>query len=217
MSLRNLACQYLNIEADSLNTIIDIRQVLMNMEHTGYATNFEFYQQSRFLILSHIKDEEERDADTDWDDMAADLKKAGFTKFINVLDFGCGIGSAGLNLKTRMPIDKLYCVDPNSYSHNFVKYRTQVNGIQNVITKWEQDPSYNLIIAWGVFEHLEDEKAKLILLKLLGNLSNNGKLFLKNFYSDTEDYRFHFDKGTEITRLFEKFNDKIIYARHSDI
>ena len=217
MKVRELACQYLKLTPEALDSVIDTRQNLMNMERNMYSDNFGFYQNSKFLMASHIKDEEERDADTDWADMVNNLKQHNLTEFDNVLDFGCGIGSAGLNLKARVPINALYCYEPNHDSHYFIQHRIHAGQLQNIHTYWDKEVCYDLVIAWGVFEHLEDDEACILLNGLIRQLTDKGMLFLKNFYSDTDDYRFHFGKGKRIAQLFENYKDKIIYAKHSDI
>ena len=228
ISNRVLLSKQLKLPITDIDKLIDNRQLIMTAERASYTGNSRFYQESKFLILSHIKDEEERDADTDWDDMVYDLKREGFDAFDNVLDVGCGIGSAGFNLQSRMPVNHLYCFEPNIISSKFIKKRTDkadkteitinsrfafamdISGIRTAV-------KYDLIIAWGMFEHLTDKVAADTFTAMVSLLQPYGKIFLKNFYSDTEDYRLHFGKGEKITELFNKFADKIIYARHSDI
>lgn len=223
MLLKKQLINFLDITESSFDKFVALRQQLMQLEHSYYPDdpgNLKFYTLSDFLIYSHYQDEIERDADTDWEDMVQALKDRGKEAFNDVLDFGCGIGSAGFNLVRRMPVDNLHCHEPNILSSAFCMNRQKIindgKTTNIMISNTPFDKSYDLIILWGVLEHLPDASAFSIMNKLIDTLAPGGLLFLKNFYSDTEDYRFHFPKGDRMAHLFEVHKDKIVWAKYSD-
>lgn len=138
----------------------------------------------------------------------------------SMLDYGCGIGSAGLNLAPALSPDVVIdFMEPNQYARKFLTWRiprllkqTHVR-VQSYIRPYFP---YDLIIAWGVFEHIPDGHACILFHKLLGCLSPGGKLFLKNFYTQTDKYLQHFPLGPEMQKNYEQYKERIIYARHSD-
>ncbi len=221
-SIRTKLGNFLGLATAVIDARIKNREALMLAEAETYGDDLlAFYRDSEHLIYSHIKDEEERDDDTDWQDMVDSLDASGLDAYTTILDFGCGIGSAGRNLLDRISKDwdikKVYCYEMNRLSSRFIDTLKNPKLELTDETFGMFDRKYNLIIAWGVFEHIKDSDAGIILRNLLSVLVPGGKIFMKNFYSDETEYRFHFRKGPIMTGLLERNSDKIVYAKHSDI
>ena len=194
-------------------TIVEFEYKIGNPLQNCSVNPIDFYKTSKFMMFSNAQDEIERDIDTDWDDMITMLP----TIVNSFLDFGCGIGSVGINLLKRQQPEISYFVEPNVYSTEFLKWRLlgKTASVLNTLSEIPKDIKFEVILCWGVFEHLDDDTACLIFEELRSKLTSNGFIFIKNFYDQHDAYLLHFSRGEKIQRLFEHHKNKIKYARHS--
>lgn len=193
------------------------RAHLLEIEYNAWRNKhpnsplLEYYTHSNFMIFSNAQDEIERDNDTDWDDMVQCINK---NRFDCILDFGCGVGSAAWNLAKRVDVRAIHLYEPNLLAQQFLAKRfsgAYVCHSPDVVSAYK----YDLIIAWGVFEHLDETQTLNIFQLMLKSLSSDGKIFMKNFYEQHDDYLLHFPKSEAVSDLFEMHHDKIIFAKNS--
>ena len=217
MNVINELSEYLKISRGRVKKMMRSREAILETEyHIHVATSnkknpIDFYRSSRFMMFSNAQDEIERDKDTDWDDMRNDLSHK---KYSSILDFGAGIGSAGIQLSGMT--DDIFFYEPNIHALQFLEHRAKNRNLNFAVSSnFPAMHKFDLIVAWGVFEHIDDDLAAHYFKTLLSMLNPNGLFFLKNFYEQTDEYLLHFKKGTKMQQLYKKHEDKIIFARHS--
>jgi len=218
MGVLSELAQYLKKPESLVEEVLSSREHLFEIEYDIWrsinpdAHLLEFYMNSTLSMISNAQDEIERDLDTDWSDMMESIPH----QVTSVFDYGAGIGSAGLNFVERTPGASLSFFEPNRFAAQFLKWRAYQRKIEVIEEQiLSTRIKYDLIICWGVFEHLADITAEATAAYLVESLTDRGKLFVKNFYEQTDAYLLHFPKGPRMAKFYERFEDKIIFAKHS--
>lgn len=180
-------------------------------------SNLEFYSHSRFFMFSVVMDEMERNRDIDWKVMREQLSAY---HGIKILDYGAGIGSAGLQLVDRE--NHLHFFEPNDYMRRFLEWRVLQNGISDSIVVGERaellDEQYDLIVSWGVFEHLSENEVEQTLDWMVNHLTGAGKIYLKTWYSWEEEkelFAMHFSLSDRLREIYSRFQARIIWYNNT--
>jgi len=215
--------QYFGKSEDQIAEVLSNRESLFEIEHDIWESVnpgtplLNFYRDSNLSMISNAQDEIERDLDTDWPDMIQSVLTAPHSNPVgSVLDYGGGIGSAGLNFVSRVPAS-LHFYEPNKAAARFYKWRADhIYGI-DVVQECMMSTriKYDLIICWGVFEHLTDDVAEVTAHFLKQSLTDQGKIFFKNFYEQTDAYLLHYPRGPKMKKFYAENKDRIIFAKHS--
>jgi SAM-dependent methyltransferase len=95
------------------------------------------------------------------------IKKLSKNEKINILDYGCGVGS---NINMLRDFGKTEVFEPHHKTAQYVKKKFNINIINKIKKK------YDLIILTDVIEHIKNEK--IIIKKLLNSLKKNGHLLI---------------------------------------
>lgn len=224
MDLTTQLSKFFQLERKIIETIINLREdvffaehQLMKKKNKKNLTSKQFYTNSLFSLFSNAKDEFERDTDTDWYDMMMSLTHT-MKPVKSILDFGCGIASASYNFvkQYKYPVDSITLYDLNKLALLFAKHRFKTISIKTKTT-YVFYRKYDLILLWGVLEHLQDDEAFQIMTKLKKQLTKHGKFFIKNFYHQKDPYLLHFDKGTKMEKWFQENDKHIIFAKNSHV
>lgn len=111
---------------------------------------------------------------------------AGAVSGRRILDFGCGIATWSLVAASRGA--EAYCYEPNPTMREFAEWRARKHGLR--LTFLEQSPvsyahaaePYDDVVAWHVFEHLE--QPEVALDSLLRALRPGGRLLTESGFDD---------------------------------
>ena len=120
----------------------------------------------------------------------------------NILDFGCGIGSAALYL--GMNRNRVVGYDVNSELIEFARFRNKKFGLSNVTFTTEK-PDYgqfDLITALDTLEHIEDLHD--FILELGKGMKVGAKLYHYDVWGEQDVFPMHFDHHTEIKGWLEE-------------
>lgn len=113
------------------------------------------------------------------------LLPAGEIRGRRILDFGCGIATWSLIAAERGA--EMYCYEPNPVMREFAEWRAQKYGLRltfiddPVNTAHAAEP-YDDVVAWHVFEHLE--QPEVALNSLLRALRPGGRLLTESGFDD---------------------------------
>lgn len=218
LTIVNELHEFLGLSKNDVLFLLKHRELLIQTEaimaeKNGDSLN-EYYKNSKLYILSNAQDELERDVDVDWGIMK---KQLDFPQNKKILDFGCGIGSAGLKF---IDDNYVYFYDINQYSMKFLESRISYSRAGSLLRSCQdivnQCHNLDIIIAWGVFEHLSDDEAAEIFEMFIKVLSRTGKIYLKTFYHMRDDYLMHFNKGEKMSKLYEQYKDQIIWYNQEE-
>jgi 2-polyprenyl-3-methyl-5-hydroxy-6-metoxy-1,4-benzoquinol methylase len=86
---------------------------------------------------------------------------------INILDYGCGVGS---NINMLKDFGKVDVFEPHHQTAQYVKKKFKIKIINRIKIK------YDLIILTDVIEHIKNEE--IVIAKLVNSLKKNGHLFI---------------------------------------
>ena len=120
---------------------------------------------------------------------------------LNVLDFGCGIGSAAFWMGFRR--NKVVGYDINPYCIEFAEFRNKKFGLANVsFTQDEPDYSqFDLVVAIDALEHIEDLES---LIKKFGTMKKGAKLYHSDAFQLVGNHPMHFDHSKNIDKWLEE-------------
>jgi len=97
-----------------------------------------------------------------------------------ILDIGCGIGYATINLATLLPQYRITGIDNDKSGIAFAKKYNSQNNIHYIDSdffKLKKDKKYTYVFALEVYEHLPPLLHDLFIEKCLSTLAPGGKIF----------------------------------------
>ena len=156
----------------------------------------EFYKQNESQLMDLIKFNL---SDFYWTDRINPLKNE---RDKNILDIGCGIGTAALYLASNRNKVTGYEVNPKLLE--FAKARQEKFGFSNVFFTDSLQSRYrfDLVVAIDVFEHIEDLHG--FLLTLSDGMKSGAKLYHADVFETNEAYPMHFDHSESIDSWLEE-------------
>jgi SAM-dependent methyltransferase len=182
-----------------------------------------FYSTTQMYIWNHTLAEEKRIENGDFQRMYTLLSEGLHTEDLsnfNILDFGAGIGSAGLYLWDRGVAESMEFCEVNYSTRKFLKARLANRNLdhrkylihESLNAFWirehggVRDISFDLVIAYAVFEHMANPVLQHALMNLKRLLRPSGTLFMVN-YHDTFDgeYPMHYEMNRTREALFRAF------------
>lgn len=105
-----------------------------------------------------------------------------------VLDYGCGIGTFALQA-ARAGAD-VVCFEPNPVMREFLAWRAEKHGLSVTITgNRPDDETFEAIVCWHVFEHLEEPEADLDAM--LAMLREDGVAIFDDGFDDQHTPQHH--------------------------
>ncbi len=143
-----------------------------------------------------------------------------------VLDFGGGIGTHSIFAASRREVEHVYFVDLNPENREFVQYRANELGINDLISVHRdvdsvQEVEFDTLICLDVLEHLPNPTEQLLEFKKrlsIHSIALFNWYFFKGFKGE---YPFHFDDKDMVENFFftlqtnfmEVFHPFLITAR----
>lgn len=121
----------------------------------------------------------------------------------DVIDVGCGIGSASLFMAQNR--NKVRGIDLNPTLIDFCNYRKQKLGLSNVSfsTELPESGSFDLMLAIDMLEHIEELEP--FLMKLGKLVKSGGKLYHVDMFENHHEVRpFHFDHSKIVDECLHK-------------
>jgi len=156
----------------------------------------DFYKQSKAQLMDLIKFNL---SDAYWSDRMNPLKDETDK---NVLDIGCGIGTAALYLASNR--NKIVGYELNDNLLEFAKARQEKFGLSNIFFTDSLPPRhrFDLVVAIDVLEHIEDLHG--FLLDLSDGMKPGAKLYHADAFEKNEAYPMHFDHSEHIDEWLEE-------------
>ena len=136
-----------------------------------------------------------------------------------VLDFGGGIGTHALANAMSDSVEHVFFVDINQTNREFVKFRAEKLGLDKKISFHKSVENTNVknfdsIVCLDVLEHLEDPASQLEKFHKI-MVKDSVAIFNWYFYKgDNNEYPFHIDDETQITKFFETLQSSFIEIFH---
>jgi cyclopropane-fatty-acyl-phospholipid synthase len=118
-----------------------------------------------------------------------------------VLELGCGWGSATLYLAERFPGSRILGVSNSRPQREFILSRAQQRGLKNVeietadINRWDTARRFDRVISIEMFEHLRNYAD--LFQRIAGWLRPDGQLFTHIFCHRTTPYLFEVEGAAE--------------------
>ncbi len=129
--------------------------------------------------------------------LALTCERAGVEDGMEVLDLGCGWGSASLWIAARYPRCGVTSVSNSSLQGRFIRRRAAELGLRNLtvmtadVNRFESSQRYDRIVSVEMFEHMRNYDA--LLAKVAGMLTDEGRLFVHIFCHKRLPYLFETD------------------------
>jgi len=135
---------------------------------------------------------------------------------IKVLDVGCGIGQNSTML-ARLGID-VTIADLDSVTLKFAEHRFQKNKMPYKIWKMDTEnppeEKYDYIMAFEVFEHIDEDETEKIVKQLIKMKKKDTVIIMSTSFSKDAGYKgthpMHYDKTDKIKELLAELTNRII-------
>ena len=129
---------------------------------------------------------------------------------VNILDFGCGLGHASLNIATCIPNARIGFIDITIHRERFAAHLRDLLGLEP-LTEYTVD----LVIATEVLEHMEDP---LACIQYLDSRLRTGGVLVTNV-ADHEPSTLHISCDLSVVREFltehyDTISPERIYVKH---
>lgn len=133
---------------------------------------------------------------------------------LNVIEIGGGIGTVSLQLLIQK--NNVLCVEPNPVLRGFIDYRyrtllesleTGLKGFSICGTEWtigSESRSFDVAVAFDVFEHLHPKELERTLEALSRVLKAGGHLYFHNNWGQQDLYPMHIDHSGYWGGLLER-------------
>ena len=216
--LKSHLIEFLSLNEDDFNNFLDNAKIELANIHPGDSSieNSTFYED--IVGDKHLADLAAWHL-TSKEYIASTLKlQQKFSKDL-VLDFGGGIGTHALANSMSENVEHVFFVDINETNREFVKFRAKKLGLEQKISfhKSVEDTNiknFDSIVCLDVLEHLEDPASQL---KKFHELMKEDSISILNWYfykGENNEYPFHVDDETLISKFFETLQYKFVEIFH---
>ena len=216
--LKSHLIEFLSLNEDNFNNFLDNAKIELANIHPGDSSieNSAFYED--IVGDKHLADLAAWHL-TSKEYIASTLKLQQIFSKDLVLDFGGGIGTHSLANLMSEKVEHVFFVDINETNREFVKFRAKKLGLEQKISfhKSVEDTNvknFDSIVCLDVLEHLEDPASQI---KKFHEYMKEDSVSILNWYfykGDNNEYPFHVDDETLVTKFFETLQYKFIEIFH---